>query len=94
MKRLDVLAEAHGLSRSDVLRWLIAEASMTRDQQSHLPDSDELLMLLAERARAGNVAAIRALLDRLERTAGGEPEDDPFAELDAWMNTDNKGTDS
>ena len=65
---------------------------MTREERSRLPDSDELLMLLAERARAGNVAAIRAFLDRLERDGRVDPADDPFAELDAWMKTDNEGT--
>lgn len=51
-------------------------------------------MLLAERARAGNVAAIPALLERSERDARTDPEDDPFAELDAWIINNNEGTES
>lgn len=80
LERLDAVAEARGLSRSDVLRRLIAEASMTPEEREDLPDSDELLMLLAERARAGNVAVIRALLERAERDESKEPN--PFDELD------------
>lgn len=81
-----MVAESRGLSRSDAVRRLIDEASLTPEERQRLPDPQELLMLLAERARAGNVAAIRALLDRVERQeAVEEPEDDPFAELDAWV---------
>ena len=73
------------------LRRLIDEASLTPEDRRRLPDSDELLLLLAELARAGNVAAIRALLERAEREADAEAaEDDPFAELDAWMDTNNE----
>ncbi len=81
LERLDTVAESRGLSRSDALRRLIDEATLTRARWQ-LPDAQELLMLLGEKARSGNVAAIRALLDRQDRDDDVEPEDDPFAELD------------
>lgn len=76
-ERLEMVAEARGLDRSSLLRRLIDEASLTREERDRLPGTPELLRLLAERARAGNVGAIRALLDRAERDA---PE---FSEFDA-----------
>ena len=88
LEHLESVAEARGLSRSHVLRRLI-DASLTPEERGRLPGSDELLILLAERARAGNVAAIRALLDRVERNADAEREASEFDELDAWMDTDN-----
>lgn len=81
IERLDMVAEARGLSRSDMLRRLIDEASLSREERDRLPGTPELLRLLAERARAGNVAAIRQLLERsAERDAH---ERSPFDELDA-----------
>ena len=89
LERLHMVAEARGLSRSHALRRLINEASLTADERSRLPDADELLALLAERARAGNVAAIRALPHRMERAADVDREPSEFDELDAWIDTDN-----
>ena len=89
LERLQMVAEARGLSRSHALRRLIDEASLTPEERGRLPDSEELLALLAERARAGNVAAIRALLDRMERNADAQSEPSEFDELDTWMDTDN-----
>ncbi len=93
LERLDMVAENRGLSRSDALRRLIDEATLTREERWQLPDAQELLMLLAERARAGNVAAIRALLDRQDRDEEIDPADDPFADLDDpdWTPNHNEG---
>jgi predicted transcriptional regulator len=65
--RLDELAAARKVSRSECLRQLIAEAALRPGEE--IPDEAELLSIVAERARAGNVAACRMLLDR----RAGEP---------------------
>jgi hypothetical protein len=57
---------------------------MTTDlRQAEVADRDELLRLLTERARMGNVSAIRALLDELRREDGDE---DTGSTLDALDN--------
>lgn len=60
--RLDALADARGLSRSVCLRQLVADASLLPGEE--VPGHRELLQIAAERARAGNMAAVRMLLDR------------------------------
>ncbi|MDP9347246.1 MAG: ribbon-helix-helix protein, CopG family [Actinomycetota bacterium] len=65
--RLDDLAAARGCSRSAVLRQLVADAALS--PADAVPDEAELLAVAAERARAGNMAAVRLLLDR----AAAEP---------------------
>ena len=62
LERLDELAAARRLSRSTMLRALVDDATLTR--AGEVPDERELLVILAERARAGNVSAIKMLLDR------------------------------
>ena len=86
LERLDKVAEARGLGRSDTLRRLIDEASLSPEERHRLPVPEELLALLGERARAGNVAAIRVLLERSERArrdAGVDDEVSPFDALHA-----------
>jgi predicted transcriptional regulator len=78
MRRLQRLADARGVDRSRCLRDLIREASMTPQERSEAPDRDELMTLLADKARDGHVGAIRLLLDRVDRPAPF----DPFADLD------------
>jgi hypothetical protein len=51
--------------------------------QAGVADRDELLELLTEQARRGNVSAIRALLDELRREDGDE---DTRSTLDALDN--------
>jgi hypothetical protein len=66
--RLDALAEERGVNRTRVVRQLLEHG--LRDRPVTHPDppsEDELLDLLAERARMGNVAAIRTLLVREEQ---------------------------
>ena len=66
--RLDVLAEERGIDRSRLVRQLL-EAGL-RGRPAPLSESlseDELLGLLTEKARAGNVSAIRSLLLREEQ---------------------------
>ena len=71
LRRLDALAEAQGLSRSRLVRRMVDAAIEGAPMpEVTLPDEDELLQLLAEKARAGSVSAIRALIDR-------ERESDP-----------------
>jgi hypothetical protein len=72
--RLDALAAERGVTRTRLVRQLL-EAGL-RDQpppESDVPSEEELLDLLAEKARMGNVAAIRARLAR-------EAEKDPRAQ--------------
>jgi Ribbon-helix-helix protein, copG family len=85
--RLDRLADERGVSRSEVVRHLLAEAdNMPRPGP---PSHDELLRLLGERAREGSVRAIELLLMRNWERRTSEPQppvqaapDDPFAEVD------------
>lgn len=66
--RLDDLAEERGIDRSRLVRQLL-EAGL-RGRPAPLSESlseDELLGLLTEKARAGNVSAIRSLLLREEQ---------------------------
>jgi predicted transcriptional regulator len=72
LERLDALAGLRGVSRSAVLRQLVAEAALA--PADAVPGEAELLAVLAERARAGNVAAIRMLLEREAREPRSEFE--------------------
>ncbi len=51
IERLDMVAEARGMDRSNTIRRLIDEASLTAEERRRLPAEQELLELLAERAR-------------------------------------------
>lgn len=63
--QLDAVAQTHGLSRARFVRQLIAQAVAGTSVTSPGPPAEkELLELLAEKARQGNVAAIRSLLAR------------------------------
>ena len=67
--QLDALAAERGVDRTRVVRQLL-EAGL-RDRPAppaNAPSEEELLDLLAEKARMGNVAAIRTLLLREEQT--------------------------
>ena len=79
--RLDELCDTRGVSRSDLIRGLVMDAVMAPADRDTVPDEAELLRLLSDKARAGNVSAIKTLLDRHERH-GWNDVDDPFAELD------------
>ena len=68
LQRLDTLACSRGTTRAGLVRQLVDAAV----QGVPAPDVDppneaELLDLLAEKARAGNVSAIRTLLARQEQ---------------------------
>jgi predicted transcriptional regulator len=81
VERLDLLADEQGLSRSRLVRALIEQAledAPAIDVQE--PSEDELLELLATRAREGNVSAIRSLLERCERA---DPRQRALAALEA-----------
>ena len=68
LQRLDALATERGVSRSRVVRGLVEAGLRDRPAPPSDPPSEaELLEILAERARAGNVAAARALLVREEQ---------------------------
>ena len=79
--RLDALAASRGLERSEMLRQLVVEATFTPHERSQVP-ADELVASWADRARAGNVAAIRLLLERHKRDEQPAHIADLFAELD------------
>jgi Ribbon-helix-helix protein, copG family len=67
IERLDRLAAERGLTRSQLARSAL-EALLAGEPLPEIeaPSETELLKLLAEKARAGNVAAIRSLLVRVE----------------------------
>lgn len=75
-ERLDRLAERSGVTRSEVVRRLLAAADDA--PQPEPPDRDELLRLLGEMARHGSCRAAETLLRRLDRQHAGE---DLLAEL-------------
>ena len=67
-QRLDTLAAERGCSRAGVARELLeAGVRGTPAPEPEIPTEDELLALLTEKARQGNVAAIRSLLLREEQ---------------------------
>jgi predicted transcriptional regulator len=67
VQRLDALAERRAVDRTRVVRQLL-EAGLRDEPEppSEMPSEAELLAVLSEKARAGNVAAARALLAREE----------------------------
>ena len=68
IEQLDSLAVERGTSRTRVVRQLVtAGLSGQPAPSSETPTEAELVALLSERARAGNVAAIRSLLVRTEQ---------------------------
>jgi predicted transcriptional regulator len=77
-RRLDQLAAARGLNRSRAIQAAIVEATMP--DASGVPSEAEVLELLGETARAGNVAAMKEL--RKYHRERATRKDDPFAEFD------------
>jgi hypothetical protein len=72
--RLDGLAAERGVTRTQVVRQLLEVGLRDRPPPpSDVPSEEELVELLSERARLGNVAAIRTLLAR-------EAQKDPRAQ--------------
>jgi DNA-binding transcriptional ArsR family regulator len=69
--RLDRLARARGLSRSELVRALLAEAEGAPAARPSAPTRLEALELLADKARSGSVPAAIALERALR--LGGEP---------------------
>ena len=66
--QLDALAQERGVDRTRVVRQLLEAGLRDRPPPpSETPSDQELLELLAEKARMGNVSAIRALLVREEQ---------------------------
>ncbi len=63
LARLDGLAGCWGVSRAGAIRRLITEAEEAGPAPP-IPTTDELMMLAAERARQGNMAAIAFLMAR------------------------------
>jgi hypothetical protein len=75
-KRLDSVAKARGLNRSQMIKAAVLEASMDAKDLDAVPDRDELLRLLGESARSGSVTAMKALLD--ERRRDGDDAEAPL----------------
>lgn len=66
--QLDALAAERGVDRTRLVRQLLEAGLRDRPAPpSDTPSEEELLELLAEKARMGNVAAIRTLLVREEQ---------------------------
>ena len=62
---LDDLAQERGITRTRAVRQLLDAGLRSRPSVSgEPPTEDELIAMLSERARAGNVSAIRSLLAR------------------------------
>jgi ribbon-helix-helix CopG family protein len=69
LARLDALARERGVTRTRLMRQALERlVDGVGSASPDLPDEQELLDLLAEKARQGNVAAIRSLLARGEMT--------------------------
>ena len=67
-RQLDALALARGVTRTGLVRQLLEAGLRDRPAPpSDMPSEEELLDILAEKARKGNVSAIRALLIREEQ---------------------------
>ena len=67
-RQLDALALERGVTRTRLVRQLLEAGLRDRPEPpSELPSEDELLSILAEKAKMGNVAAIRTLLVREEQ---------------------------
>jgi Ribbon-helix-helix protein, copG family len=67
-RQLDALALERGVTRTGLVRQLLEAGLRDRPAPpSDAPSEEELLDLLAEKARRGNVAAIRTLLVREEQ---------------------------
>jgi hypothetical protein len=63
--QLEAAAKERGMSCARFVRHLISDAvAGTPVRSAGRPSEEELLELLAEKARQGNVAAIRSLLTR------------------------------
>jgi hypothetical protein len=66
--QLDALALERGVTRTGLVRQLLEAGLRDRPPPpSETPSENELLAILTERARAGNVAAVRTLLVREEQ---------------------------
>jgi hypothetical protein len=68
-RQLDALALERGVTRTRLVRQLLEAGVRDRDAipPPDTPSEEELLAILTERARAGNVAAARTLLVREEQ---------------------------
>jgi hypothetical protein len=64
-ERLDRLAEARGLTQSELVRHLLREADGAPRPEP--PDRDELVAILGEQARSGSIRACEILLKRADR---------------------------
>jgi hypothetical protein len=86
IERADRLARDRGLSRSELLRGLLAEANSGRlDSGKRLTDND-LVALLEARAQAGHIPAIELLLKRADAHAADEKrERERDARRRAWV---------
>ena len=82
LARLDAFCRARGFSdRSHAIRTAIREASMTPEERMTVPDRAELLCLLGERARDGNVQAIKVLLEEHRRSEEEQAPETIFDQL-------------
>ena len=79
LRELDLVASAKGLTRSDVVRGLLAEPTRCGGSM----DAEELVRVVSESARAGSVQAMRLRDEMLRRAEADETvRGGPLAELD------------
>src|SRR3989442_1650859 len=76
-RHLDGLAKARGTTISQTIRWAVMAAALPK---GGVPTEQEILELLGEAARAGNVPAMREL--RAYHRERAQTTDSPFAEFD------------
>ena len=81
LHRLDALARERGRTRAALVREMLeAGVQEVAVPPSEMPREEELLELLSEKARQGNVAAIRSLLARADDT---DPRESALAAFEA-----------
>jgi hypothetical protein len=86
LEQIDALAVELGITRTRLLRrWVDRGLRERGAPPADVPGEDELLALLSERARAGNVAAMRTLLAR-------QPDDPREVELQRLLAELGNGT--
>jgi hypothetical protein len=84
--RLDALAAERGVTRTRAVRQLLDAGLAGRPAVASEPPTEaELVSLLSERARAGNVSAIRSLLAREHLT---DPRERAVALFTAMVHED------
>ena len=78
--RIDALAAGHGGNRSKAIQAAILNA--IEHEADDIPDEQEVLRLLGESARGGNVSAMKELRAYHRERDGDQTEADPLSSID------------